>query len=240
MNPLLVDIGNTLTKVAVKGEKGFKVVFELDTARVKETPDLLINRITGKELVVSSVVADLSDVIEKEIPSSLIVSPELRLPITISYKSPQSLGADRIAAACGSLDFYESSIVVMMGTATVIDLIVDRRFEGGAILPGIGMSIDCLSERTSKLPRLGEFRQVDFPGKSTEESIMAGITLMVSGAVGKVKERFNLPVLVTGGFAGSVKIEGRVVKDLIFRGLYRIWELNRGKSPGKFTCRKFP
>lgn len=139
------------------------------------------------------------------------------LPIELRVEAPQRVGIDRVVAAIAANRLRapgRPAIVVDLGTAITVDLISgDGAFEGGAILPGIGLAARALHEQTHALP-LSSMRELedshDAVGKSTEAAIRAGLFW---GAVGGVREviarqrdRLTQPpqVFLTGGAAPSV------------------------------------
>lgn len=139
------------------------------------------------------------------------------LPIENRTHLPQAVGVDRLlgGVAANVLRRPETpAIVVDLGTAITVDLIApDGAFEGGAILPGIGLSARALAAGADQLPEtpFDELHEApDAVGRSTVEAIHAGLFW---GAVGAVREliarqrdRLTLPpqVLLTGGAAPSV------------------------------------
>jgi type III pantothenate kinase len=130
-------------------------------------------------------------------------------------------------------------IVVDCGTATTFDVITaEGDYLGGAILPGIGISVETLAGRTAKLPSVEIARPAAALGRSTVESIQAGVYHAHVGAirhlVGELsREAFagNKPhVVATGGFARLFLTENlfdEIVPELVLLGLKRAAELNR-------------
>ncbi len=130
------------------------------------------------------------------------------LPVT--YQPPSAVGADRIANALGALARWKPPIVVVdFGTATTFDVIDELgQYAGGAILPGVILSSQALFSRAAKLPTVEFVAPAHAIGRTTSESLQAGIMLGYAGAVDRLAERISaeLPVLpkivATGGLGG--------------------------------------
>lgn len=142
------------------------------------------------------------------------LGPDTPLPIRLDYKTPATLGPDRIAAACGARALHPDAdcLVIDAGTCITVDFL-DRQgtYHGGAIMPGIDMSLKALHTFTAKLPLVGieAGRKAAVLGRSTEESIVAGTlgaaTLALAGYVALYREkRPQLQVLLTGGDAARL------------------------------------
>ena len=140
-----------------------------------------------------------------------ILNSETPLPIRLDYKTPQTLGADRVAAACGAWSLHpgEASLIVDAGTCITVDYLdADGVYHGGAIMPGLKMSLQALNTFTAKLPLvdINNIEKALVIGRSTEESIVAGTLgatmLALAGFVAMYKEKNPaLNVLLTGGDA---------------------------------------
>ncbi len=194
---LTLDIGNTAVKWAA---------FEGHTL-LEQGLDLPTDKLTEAEGVLACASGALPDTVY-DIP---LLTAETHLPIRLDYKTPQTLGPDRIAAACGawSLHHGEACLVIDAGTCITVDfLAADGVYHGGAIMPGLGMSLKALHDGTARLP-LVSLEGVDRApalGRSTEESILAGTLgatlLALAGYVALYREKCGkLNVLLTGGDA---------------------------------------
>lgn len=133
------------------------------------------------------------------------------LPIAIDYLTPNTLGPDRIAAACGAWALHrgEACMIVDAGTCITADLLdADGTYHGGVIMPGLKMNLQALHTFTAKLPLLdiANIRTVTIPGRSTEESIVAGTLGTTLLALRGIADTYGakaagLRVLLTGGDA---------------------------------------
>ena len=133
------------------------------------------------------------------------------LPIRLDYKTPATLGADRIADACGAWAMHkgEACLVIDAGTCITVDFIDGSGvYHGGAIMPGLKMGLQALHTFTAKLPliEIDNVKRAPVLGRSTEESILAGTVgatmLALAGYVALYREKaLALHVVLTGGDA---------------------------------------
>ncbi|MBO4586389.1 MAG: type III pantothenate kinase [Bacteroidales bacterium] len=140
------------------------------------------------------------------------------LPIRLDYKTPKTVGADRIADACGAAGMHpgEPCLVIDAGTCITVDFVdADGIYHGGAIMPGLKMNLQALHTFTAKLPLIDieGVEKAPVLGRSTEESILAGTMgatlLALAGFVALYKEKApNLRVLLTGGDAEKLMASG--------------------------------
>lgn len=153
--------------------------------------------------------------------------------LNIKYRNPIEVGADRIADAIAATHRFpgEPLVVIDFGTATTF-CVVDgqKNYLGGAIIPGLRLSMDALSNNTAKLPAVDIMRVQEVVGRSTVESIQSGIYFGALGAVREVVTRVKsqifpdrkVCVLATGGFASLFEREAiydYLLPDLVLEGL---------------------
>lgn len=153
--------------------------------------------------------------------------------LNIKYRNPIEVGADRIANAIAATHDYpnQNIIVIDFGTATTFCAITAQKvYLGGAIVPGVRLSVDALSQNTARLPAVEIIKTAQVVGRSTIESIQAGVFYGVLGACRELIQRIqeesfsNAPcvVLATGGFASLFDKQGlynHLVPDLVLQGL---------------------
>lgn len=170
-----------------------------------------------------------------------VLQAGVRTGLKVKYRNPHEVGADRIAAAIGATQRRPGTniIVVDCGTATTLDVVTATGdYLGGAILPGVGISVESLAGRTAKLPTVEIAKPASALGKSTIESIQSGVFHGQAGAIRRLideltREAFgNEPrsVIGTGGFARLLMAEGlfdEVVPELVLLGLKHADDLNR-------------
>lgn len=163
-----------------------------------------------------------------------ILQAGVKTGMKIGYRNPLEVGADRIAAAMGAIHAFpeRNLIVVSFGTATTFcALRRDKTYLGGAILPGVRVSLEALVGSAAKLSSV-EIAAVNAAvGRSTAESMQAGIYF---GQIGMARELIRRigdaafegrrpHVVATGEFAGLFEPEGlfdAVIPDLVLKGLY--------------------
>lgn len=168
-----------------------------------------------------------------------VLSAQVPLPVKIGYASPQTLGADRIAAAVGAMTLRpkELLLVVDAGTALTSDIVeADGTFVGGMISAGIDMRLKALHSFTKALPQVAAVGECPFPGKDTATALRSGA---VMGAVGEIEFYRNLLktkyksepiVLLTGGsselISSHLTFRHITDPDLVMKGLKRILQYN--------------
>lgn len=170
----------------------------------------------------------------------LTLQPGIKTGLKIKYANPKELGADRIATALGASSHLpeENLIVVSLGTAITFDAITkNKEYLGGAIIPGMKMSMQSLGEKTAKLPSVEIIHPVTACGRSTTENIQSGLYYGTLGAIKEITsvitdQKFNgkRPIIIaTGGFSSLYKTSplfDQIVPDLVLKGLYTVQELN--------------
>ena len=138
----------------------------------------------------------------------VVIEPGVKTGMPILYDDPREVGADRIADAVAAYDLYGGpAIVVDFGTATVFDAVSGKgEYLGGAILPGIEISLDALFARAAGLRRVELVKPPAVIGRSTIESVQSGVinglTCLVDGMVRLIEaELGESTVIATGGLA---------------------------------------
>ena len=170
-----------------------------------------------------------------------VLQAGVKTGLKVRYRNPHEVGTDRIAGAIAAIRRFPNRnvIVVDCGTATTFDVITaECEYLGGTILPGMGVSVDILAGRTARLPSVEIARPAVALGRSTTESIQAGIYHGQVGAIRHLlgelsREAFageRPQVVGTGGFAGLLREEklfDEIVPELVLRGLKFAEEFNR-------------
>ena len=177
------------------------------------------NEIDGA--IIASVVPQLNGVLKGAIKSlfgvdALIVGPGVKTGVPIRCDVPSSVGADLICAAVAIKEIYASAALVVDLGSTSNMLVVgeDGAFIGCAILPGVSMGLDALSEKTAQLPRVSLETPPTVIGKNTADSMRSGLLFghasMIDGMIDKINKEYGkkLPIYLTGGF-------GELIGDLL-------------------------
>jgi type III pantothenate kinase len=169
----------------------------------------------------------------------MVVGEGLDLGAKVAVDLPGEVGADRLVNTVAAFAAYGGpAVVVDFGTATSFDVIGrDGSFQGGAIAPGINLSLEALHNATAKLPRISVAKPKTVIGKSTVPCMQSGVFWGYVGLIEGLTRRIAaelkdgpLKVIATGGlaplFADSTAIFDAIDADLNFRGLRMIWERN--------------
>ena len=203
--------------------------------------DMSFDQVTG--VAVSSTVPRLTATMQRmatrylEVPT-VILGPGVKTGMPILYEDPKEVGPDRIANAVAAYDLYGGpTIVVDFGTATTFDAITNKgEYAGGAILPGVQISLDALFQRAAAVRRveLGEPRSVI--GKTTRDSVQSGVvfgtTVLVDGLCERFEEELGESTIIsTGGLGGLFSRLTRRIEHhepwLTLHGLRLIFEKNQ-------------
>lgn len=233
---IVLDVGNTYIKVGA---------FENDILRwshiYSDASEVILKIQETKPLNV------LVSSVRKENPFDVLAdstrlnyfNSETALPIKIDYKTPKTLGTDRIAAAVGASVLYpnQNNLVFDLGTCLthgIVDL--NQTYHGGSISLGLEMRLQALAHYTAKLPLVSmPTEKIEITGKSTDESILSGvicgIQFEIEGFIAAYQNKYPvINVLLTGGnaslFEKRLKEYIFVVAELNLIGLNRILNYN--------------
>src|SRR6478735_347653 len=191
---LAIDAGNTQTVVGLFDDTELVDHWRIATVSERTSDELALmiqqflgfhgfsfdDNITGVSISsgVPMVTAALREMTERYFGfPPLVIEPGIRTGMPILYDNPKEVGADRIANAVGAFDLYGGpSIVVDFGTATTIEAVSDKgEYLGGAIFPGVEISMDALFGRAAGLRRVELTEPKHVIGKSSAESIQSGM-----------------------------------------------------------------
>jgi len=241
-NNLIIDWGNTRVKLAVFS-KGHLIQ---QTAVPKLTADLLQNLVPEFDKMyvllcsVSHESDELADFLITKTANFIKLTHETPLPIGIKYKTPQTLGYDRIANAVGAFKARNENnhcLVIDAGTCLKFDFLhADQGYLGGAISPGVEMRFKALNNYTSALPLISQPEVSPLTGQSTIESINSGVLNGMLQEIKGVIEQYqndykSLTIFITGGdahfFEKALKIDIFAHDFLTLLGLNEILEFNK-------------
>ena len=256
---LVIDVGNT--NVVLGLYRGGELVrhWRIATAPWR-TPDeyaMTFNSLFAyaghgfevvKAVALSSVVPSVTPTIVAMCREYLNVDPltvdhDTDTGLTLCYDNPQEIGADRIVNAVAAYDKYGGPLVVVdFGTATTFDVVsAGGAYLGGAIAPGIGISVEALFARAARLSRVELTRPPAAIGRTTENSLQSGIVFGFAGQVDAVVRRIAAElegqprVIATGGLAELVAAESETIEEvdqlLALIGLRLVYERNAATGP---------
>ena len=261
---LVVDVGNTQTVIGLyevgpttaagrRPEDGLLDHWRISTA-AERTSDELAVMLQGFLALRGTSFAHIEGIaISSGVPRALatlravtdrhfsfdpvVIEPGVRTGIRIDYDNPKEVGADRIANAIGAYDIYGGpTIVADFGTATTCDAVSeDGVYLGGAISPGIEISLDALVGRAAALRAVELKEPRSVLGRSTVESIQSGVVYGFASQVDGLVERIEAElgpctVVSTGGLAETIAPFSRRIQHtepwLTLHGLRLVYEKN--------------
>ncbi|MDH3256432.1 MAG: type III pantothenate kinase, partial [Nitrospinota bacterium] len=217
---LAVDIGNTNIVFGLFAGDELKTHWRIRTERNRTTDEywVLVNEflrlneigpVSIHHIVISCVVPPLIPVFEelskKYLENDpLIVGPGIKTGIPILYNNPTEVGADRIVNSIAGFEKYGGPLIIVdFGTATTFDAVSEKgEYMGGAIFPGLNISLEALYKNTAKLSPVDIVLPEHVIGKSTKESIQSGTVYgfvgVVYNIVSKMQKEIGKPAKVIG------------------------------------------
>jgi type III pantothenate kinase len=248
---LTIDVGNTNTVFGVFDGEDLVESWRVKTD-ARDTADelwliyrgLLGDRpITGLAAcsTVPAVLGELRTMISRYFPKmpAVVVEPGIRTGVPLLYDNPKEVGADRIVNTLAAYHLYGGpAIVVDFGTSTNFDVVSARgEFLGGALAPGIEISIDALAARAARLLKVELVRPRSVIGKTTVEALQSGILYGFAGQIDGLVRRITAEIggtatiVATGGLAPLVIAESETIQwhqpDLTLIGLRLVYARNQ-------------
>ena len=252
---LAIDIGNTsitvgcirdsvilfeerlssdLNETELEYAMGIRMIFELYDVDRKDVEGVII----------SSVVPPLTNVIKSAVTKIIkrkimIVGPGIKTGLNLHMDDPKSVGADLVVEAVAATDRYGAPLIIVdMGTATSL-CVIDKScsYIGGMIVPGVEVSLEALSEKTSQLPKISIEPPRKVIGRNTEDGMKSGIIFgtasMIDGLTDRIEEELGCKCTIV---APSNRISDIIIptcrkeiildNELILRGLDIIYHKN--------------
>lgn len=236
---LVTDIGNSTIKLAIYGPQGKIAIRKFDTFDEAEFDNFLKGFETEKVIIssVRKLQEGFSKYFKKRAKFFHLLGPESKLPFPVDYETPETLGTDRIAAVAGAFIAFpgKNCLIIDAGSAITYDFLVEGRFKGGNISPGISMRFRALNSFTDALPLVQEWYEFSHPGVNTTDAIAAGV---INGVIYEINEYIrtferkhkNTAIILTGGdgefLYGKIKDKHVYMPDLVIDGLNFILEYN--------------
>ncbi len=252
---LALDLGNTNLTIGVFREDALVCECRIATDRTRtgdqyaaELLSLLrlydVDETAIDGAIISSVVPGLDKVLCAAVErvtgvQPLLVGPGVKTGMNIRIDNPAQLGADLLVGAVAAVAKYGTPCIIWdLGTATTVSVVDgDGAFRGGAIMPGVGTSLDSLVNNASLLPRIRVEAPAHVIGTNTTDSMRSGVVFgtaaMVDGMCDRIEEELGTAatVVVTGGLGEEISrtcrhttvYDGRLLLD----GLRQIYVKNR-------------
>ena len=233
---LVFDVGNT--NIVLGLYDGDKMIYhwraatnELKTADEYAASLGMMFQLDGvtfdmvTDIIISSVVPPVNPTLEYLCRryfhvEPMMVGPGMKTGLNILYDNPRELGADRIVNAVAGITLYGGPLIIIdLGTATTFCAIDERkRYLGGAVTPGIGISMEALFQRASKLPRIELTPASSVICKNTVSAMQSGIYYgaigQVDGIVRRMKKEMGykeIKVIATGGLADLIASQSETI-----------------------------
>lgn len=237
MTNLVIDIGNTRTKVAVFENNQMIDFFAAELVTLPLLKDFLRKYSIDNSIISSVSFSKREIVYYLENNSNFIeFNAQTYKGLKINYETHHTLGKDRIASAIGAIEVIPNSnlLVIDIGSCITFDLITkDSTFHGGNIAPGYYMRLKAMHDYTAKLPIVTQQIPKELIGKNTKEAVLFGaywgIVFEINSFAEYLREKYpDIKVILTGGdahyFENSIKQCTFANSNLVLIGLNKVIE----------------
>lgn len=237
---LCIDVGNTRSKVSILADTGEELLSYvcpwLEASIV--TTFIKMYKVHSAAACQSGVLAESIAVAIRSLIPLIVLDHKTKVPITNLYRTPETLGRDRLAAAVGAYAIFpnQNCIIIDAGTCITYDVLNAKgEYLGGNIAPGINMRLKAMDKFTSRLPTVPPLFRPDFIGTTTEEAMQNGA---VWGAIFEFESFIkhvnqnigDSKVILTGGdadyFANQTKMQIFAHPNIVLLGLNEILKFN--------------
>ncbi len=253
----VVDIGNSNIVVGGIDDKKIHFIGRLSTDRKKTELEyafdikniMFLYNIKKEDIegcIIASVVPQITNMVKSATETvfgktSMVLRAGLKTGLNICMDNPAEMGADRVADAVAATNEYPIPLAIVdMGTATTISIVDDKkRVIGGAIYPGVRISLDSLTEHAAQLSGISLEKPKSVIASNTAECMRSGIlygsAAVVDGLLDRMEEELGSPltVIATGGMSKSIVPYCRhvIIQDeyLLLKGLRIIYKKNSQK-----------
>jgi type III pantothenate kinase len=237
---LCLDFGNTICKCAVFTNDSLVNSYFFKEEEAYKEISLLIEKYQPTRAILSSVIIHNNniDILLNTLPHFILLTSKTPLPFTNNYKTPTTLGNDRLALVAGVQGMYpnQKNLIICLGTCLTYNYIDDNNiFQGGAISPGINLRIKSMHDYTDKLPLIEKNGHLGLIGQDTETSLRSGAILGILAEIHGTIELYEKTVgkinaVLTGGdisyFETMIKNKIFANRNVLFNGLYAILNYN--------------
>ncbi|WP_299228390.1 type III pantothenate kinase [uncultured Psychroserpens sp.] len=221
---LIIDVGNTLVKLAVFQDNTILEKVTVNHKALLNSTRLMIEKYSKLTKGIISSVGKLPAYDVEKLSAEIdlmLLNSSTQLPFENHYKTPKTLGVDRIALVSASVQQFtdKNVLIIDAGTCITYDFINSRNeYLGGAISPGVRLRYRTLNNLTANLPLLETQMPKHILGNSTENAIHSGVVFGVlkeiDGVINDYKANFSdLTVILTGG---DTKLLSKQLKNGIF------------------------
>jgi len=241
---LIIDVGNSFVKFAVFQEDEIVYLNSVEDNLFINELEIILQKHTKIDKCIISSVGNLNEIALKQLKHRIkviVLNSETELPFRNLYKTPKTLGVDRLALVSGAVKQFpgKNVLVIDAGTCITYDFITKKKsYLGGAISPGIRMRYKSLNNLTANLPLLETYLPEDVIGNTTESAIHSGIIFGVlseiDGAISHYRQKYSdLTVILTGGDANflSKQLKSSIFanSNFLLLGLNHILQINKAE-----------
>ena len=253
MKIIAIDVGNSETTIGVGNSQGWQG-YRFTTRKTVTSDELLMmfktiidNPLIKEGLIEGAIICSVVPEITNSVSEAtsrfiskdvLTVGPGVKTGLKVNIDNPKELGPDRIANSIGGYSKASSEVIVVdLGTATTFDIVnTKKEYLGGSIAPGIKISLDALTSKTSSLKSVELETPKNVIGKNTYEAIQSGLILGHTSMIDSMIEKIILEsglkpkIFITGGLGKVIQpllnIKSKYEEDLTLYGLEEIYKLN--------------